>query len=172
MRIQIRHQVDEVCGPEISIQDLSPVVCRRIRQAAPGSRDSFGILKEHPILVSDRVAHDPSEIPFCGPVCWVLAVLYLDLGTLALEVVDDHRLLKSVEWPFKDAKTENSGSGNRSKFLVRNQRCWPLGRKHLIEQRVRIDYQSLACLFRVKHNLVIGSISGGVPLDVQLCCEC
>ena len=124
---------------------------------------AYGIAKEHLILVSDRVSHDPGEIPIGGPACCVHAVLRLDLGTLALEVIDEHRLLKSVEWPFKDAKIENSGSGNLYRFLVHDQHRWPPVRKHLIEQRVRVDYQPLAHLFRIKPRSVIRSISGGVP---------
>jgi hypothetical protein len=107
--------------------------------------------------VSDGVSHDPSKIPLCGPARCV-AVLRLELGTLALEVIDKHRLFKRVEWPFEDAKIENSGSRNLDRFLVHNQLCWPPVRKYLIEQRMGKNYQPLAHLFRIELQYVIRRI--------------
>ena len=88
------------------------------------------------------------------------------------EVIDEHRSLKSEELSFKDAKIERCICGNLDRLLLHNQGGWPPIRMHLVKQRVWRDYQSLTYLFRVKHHSVIGSISRGVPLDVQLCGEC
>src|SRR5215813_510754 len=140
MGIQIHQQIDEVCGPEIHVQYLSSVVCRRIRQATPGYRGCTGGAKVHLVVVSCRVTHGPGEIPIVGPVYAVLVVFRHDLEALALKVIDDHRLSKSDEWLLKDTKIERSGSGNLDRLLMHAQRRRPAGWKYFAEQRVWIDY--------------------------------